>query len=74
MLGEKTPIYKLFRSKAPKTQQICYYRHARKSSGLFLLHSTGVDFSFSNDVANLGSFVKVSVPVQFVIPSFYMVY
>ena len=26
---EKAPIYKLFRSKAPKTQQICHYRHAK---------------------------------------------
>ena len=32
---EKAPIYKLFRSKAPKTQQTYDYRHTRKTSGLF---------------------------------------
>ena len=64
MLGEKTPIYKLFRSKAPKTQQICYYKHTRKTGELFLLFNTGVDFSLHNNFANPGSFAKVSVPVH----------
>ena len=32
---EKTPIQRLTRSKAPKTQQICHYRHTRKTSELF---------------------------------------
>ena len=31
----KAPIYKSSRSKAPKTQQICHYRHVRKTSGFF---------------------------------------
>ena len=52
------------RSKAPKTQQIRHYRHTRKTSELFLLFNTGVDFSLRNNFANSGSFAKVSVPVH----------
>ena len=58
MRKEKAPIYKSSRSKASKTQQICRHRHVRKTIGLFLLHYTGVDFSFRNNFANLGSFAK----------------
>ena len=61
---EKAPIYKLSRSKAPKTQQICHYKHTRKTSEIFLLFNTGVDFSLRNNFANSGSFAKVSVPVH----------
>ena len=35
MRQEKAPTYKSSRSKAPKTQQICHYRHVRKTSGCF---------------------------------------
>ena len=58
-----SPIYKLSRNKAPKTQQIYYYRHTRKTSGLILLYDTGVDFSFRNKFSNIGFFAKVSLPV-----------
>ena len=51
-----------------KMQQICHYRHARKTFKFFLLCNTGVEFSFGNNFANLGSFAKVSVSVQPVIP------
>ena len=51
-------------SKAPKTQQICHYRHTRKTSDLFLLFNTGVNFSLRNNFDNAGSFAKVSVPVH----------
>ena len=61
---EKAPVYRLFRSKAPKTQQICHYRHARKTSELFSLFNTGVDFNLRNNFANSGSFAKVIVPVH----------
>ena len=61
---EKAPIYMLSRSKAPKTQQICHYKHTRKTSELFLLFNAGVDFSLRNNFANSGSFTKVSVPVH----------
>ena len=63
MVG-KAPVYRLSRSKAPKTQQICHYRHTRKTSELFLLFNTGVNFSLRNNFANSGSFAKVSVPVH----------
>ena len=65
---QKMLIYKLSRSKAPKTQQICHYRHATKTSGLFLLYSTGVNSSSRNNFANLGSLANVSVSVQSIIP------
>ena len=61
---EKAPIYRLSRSKAPKTQQIFHYKHRSKTSELFLLFNTGVDFSLRNNFANSGSFAKVSVPVH----------
>ena len=61
---EKAPICKLFSNKAPKTQQICHYKHTRKTSELFLLFNTGVDFSLRNNFANSGSCAKVSVPVH----------
>ena len=60
---EKAPIYRLSRSKAPKTQQSCYYRHTRKTGELILLFNTGVDFSLRNNFAKAGSFAKVSIPV-----------
>ena len=62
---EKVPTYKLSRSKAPKTKQICHCIHARKNSGPFLVY----DFSSRNNFANLlGSFANVSVPVESIIP------
>ena len=42
-------------------QQIC---HTRKTSELFFLFNTGVDFSLRNNFANSGSFSKVSVRVH----------
>ena len=38
----------------PKTQQICHYRHAKKTSEVFLLCDTGDDFSSHNTFAKLG--------------------
>ena len=61
---EKAPVYRLSRSKAPKTQQIFHYRHTRKTRELFLFFNTGVDFSLRNNFANSGCFAKVSVPVH----------
>ena len=62
---ENAPVYRLSRSKAPKTQQICHYRHTRKTGELFLLVNTGVDFSPRNNFANAGSLEKISTPVHF---------
>ena len=71
MCKEKAPIYKLSRSKTPKTQQICHYRHATKTSGTFLFYDMNVDFNSPNNFAkNFRSFAKVSVPLQFIIPWF----
>ena len=50
------------------------FPNATKTSGLLLLHSTGVNFSSRNNFANLGSFAKVSVPVQFIIPWYAVLY
>ena len=38
---EKAPVYRLSRSKAPKTQQICHYRYTRKTGELFCLSARG---------------------------------
>ena len=66
MCKEKAPIYKLSRSKAHKIQQICHYRHTRKTSGF--LHDTDINFSSRNNFSDLGPFAKVSVPVGSIIP------
>ena len=65
---DKARIYKLSSSKAPKTQQICHHGHATKTSGLFLFYDTSVGFNSRNNFANSGSFAKVSVPFQSIIP------
>ena len=71
MRKEKSPIYKLSRSKPPETRQIGHYRHVKKISGLFLLHDTSVYFSSRNNLTNLGSFAKVFVSVRAIIPCLY---
>ena len=58
MYKQKAPIYKLLRSKAPK------YRKFRLTD----IFETNVDFSSRSNFANLGSFAKVSVPVESIIP------
>ena len=63
LLWEKAPVNRLSHSKAPKSHQICHYRHTTQTSELFLLLNKGVDFSLRNNFANSGSFAKVSVPV-----------
>ena len=67
MLGKSAHL-QVIPQQAPKTQQICHYRHAGKTSELLLLYNTGVDSSTRNNLANLGSFAKVSVPVHSIIP------
>ena len=47
-----------------KKQQICHYRHTKKTRELFLLFNAGVKFSLRNNFANSGFFAKVSVPVH----------
>ena len=62
MVGKSTHL-QVIPQQTPKTQQICQYKHTRKTGQLFLLFNTGVDFSLHNNFANSGSFAKVSVPV-----------
>ena len=64
MLGKSTHLQVIPQQSAPKTQQICHYRYARKTSELVLLFNTSVDFSLRNNFATAGSFAKVSVPVH----------
>ena len=68
MRKEKAPINMSSCSKASKTQQISHYRHGKKSVKLFLLCDTGVNFCSRNNFADLGSFAKVFVPVESIIP------
>ena len=68
-VGKKRPLAS-YPAVKHKTQQICHYRHATKTSGICLLYSTGINLSLRNKFANLRSFAKVSVPVQFIIPCF----
>ena len=41
-----------------------------KTSRLFLWNRMAVDFSSRNNFVNLGSFAKVSVPVEIIIPCY----
>ena len=66
MLGKSTHLQAI-PQKAPKTQQICHYRHATKTSGLSL-YDTSIGFNSRNNFANLGALAKVSAPLQFIIP------
>ena len=61
-MPRKTPIYKISRSKAPKTQQTCVTDIQEKSVDFFN------DFVPRNNFANLAFFAKVSVPVGSIIP------
>ena len=57
MLGKST------RNKAPKTQQICHYKHATKSSGLFLLYSTDFFYYTARTLVPVIAFLT-QVPLQ----------
>ena len=61
-------ITHLSRRKASNTQQTCSYRHTRKTSGLFYDTVRVATLPPRNKFANLGSFAKVSVPVESMIP------
>ena len=64
---KKHPFTSYPAGKHPKIQQVCHYRHARKTRGPFFLYNTGFDFSSSNNFANSGSFAKVSISVETII-------
>ena len=53
MHKQKTPIYKLFRSKASKTQQVAGYKREWKLEDFFNGFQTVAYFSSRNNFANL---------------------
>ena len=70
MLGKSTHLHVIPQQSTQNTilpLQTC----KNKPVDFFLLYNTGVDFSYRNNFANLGSLAKVSVPVQFIIPWYY---
>ena len=67
MHNQKPLINRLSRSKVPKTQKKLRLLTCEKISGL-LFYCMGIDISSHNNAANLGSFAKVSVSVQFSTP------
>ena len=64
MVGKKHPFTSYPAAKHVKHSKFAITGHARKTSELFSLFNTGVDFSLHNNFANSGSFAKVSVPVH----------
>ena len=67
MVGKGTRL-QVIPQQSTQKQQICNYRHARKTSEPFLLYNASVDFSCRNNFANLSSSAKVSVPVEPITP------
>ena len=63
MLGKSIHL-QVIPQQSTKTQQICHYKHTRKTSELILLFNTGVDFSLRNNFANSSSFTQISVPAH----------
>ena len=67
MLGKKAHL-QVTRSKAPKTQQICHYRHATKASGLFYCTTPASALAPAIILLIQVPLQKDSVPIQPVIP------
>ena len=61
------PIYTLSSSKAPKRSKFSA-TNLREKPVDFLWHRTDVDFGSRNNFTNLGSFEKLSVAVETIIP------
>ena len=55
-------------SKHPKHSKFANTDIREKPVDLLLLYDTGVDFSSRDDFANLGSFAKVSILVETILP------
>ena len=66
MHTQKAPIYTLSHSKVPKHNKFSV-TNMQENPVDFILHRTGVDYNFRNNFANLGSFAKVSVPLESII-------
>ena len=67
MHENKAPIYKLSHSNTPNYSKF-RLTDIRENRCTFLWCRTGVDISSRNNFANLGSFAKVSVPLESIIP------
>ena len=65
---EKSAHLPIIRQKNTQNTATLPSQTCNKNQRTFLLYSTGVDFSSRNDSANLGSFAKVSFPVQSIFP------
>ena len=66
MVAKSTNLCKLSRSKAPKTQ---HFKHVRKKNSNFFSHlQPGCSISARKNAAYLGSYAKVSIAVQSIIP------
>ena len=61
---EKSRIYKLSGSKAPKTQYTVFRVTDIREKPVNFFCCITRDFSSHNNFANLGSFAQVSIPVQ----------
>ena len=69
MLGNSTHLQVISQQSTQNTANLPL-QTCEKTSGLFLSHDTDAGFSSRNNFANLGSFAKVSFPVEFIIPWF----
>ena len=59
----------MFHSKAPKNTEILPLQKCKKNQQtVFFLYGTSFDFNFRNNLKLLGSFAKVSIPVETIIP------
>ena len=65
---KKRPFTSYLAAKHSKHRKFATTDMRQKPVDFFLLYSAGVNFSSRNNFANLGSFAKVSAPVQFMIP------
>ena len=63
MVGKSTHLQVIPQQSTQNTANLPLQTY-EKTSELFLLFNTGVDFSLCNNFDNPGSFAKVSVPVH----------
>ena len=67
-VSEKAPIYMLPNSKAPNCSKFRVTDIGEQPADFFFWHLTTVDFSSRNYFTNCGSFAKIFVPVETIIP------
>ena len=67
MLGKSTHLQVIALQSSQKAGNLPL-QTCEENQWTFLLYDSGVNFSLRNNFANLGSFAKVSVPLQLIIP------